>query len=100
MLRSTLCSLISATFQNFIIFKKKYECVCRGNLKTRVHLVLVAQSKTFASSSPPESARVSAGHAIIKQDEREAANSGALAPCALPLQAARFAVVWWLSVAW
>lgn len=68
--------------------------------ENRVRPFLVAQSKTFASSSSPESARISRGHAITKWDERKGSYSGALAPCALPLQAAQFAAVPWLSVAW
>lgn len=72
----------------------------QGGTEDRVHLVLVAQNEAFAFSFPPESARVSPGHAIIKRDERKAASDGTLAPCALPPRAARFAVVRWLSVAW
>lgn len=31
-------SLISVAFQNFIIFRKKYECVCRRNVNSDEHI--------------------------------------------------------------
>lgn len=68
------------------------------------YLTLVAQNKTFATSFPPASSRLSSGGAIIKKgDQREMADGGAergtegVFPS---VRAARLAAAGWLSAAW